>query len=168
MESPAFLDEVEAIDGENLAAGELLGHDAEGAVVVFPLAEGGDEDGVVEYEEIHVGGGEDGQAPAGDFAGLWEVDGEDFVGTPGGGEEIFQAAHVAGEWGVVRGGGVGFVAGEDGVLVGETGEVVDVAVGVVAFDAFLQPEDFGDTEGVAEFLFGVLAGEVGVAVRVKQ
>ena len=80
----------------------MLGDDAEGAVVVFPLAEGGDEDGVVEDEEIHVGGGEDGQAPAGDFAGLGEVDGDDVVRAPGGGEEIFQAVGVVGEGIVVR------------------------------------------------------------------
>ena len=79
----------------------MLGDDAEGAVVVFPLAEGGDEDGVVEDEEIHVGGGKDREAPAGDFAGLREVDGEDFVGSARGGEEIFQATHVIGEWIVI-------------------------------------------------------------------
>jgi hypothetical protein len=57
----------------------LLGDDAERAVIVFPLAEGGDEDGVVEDEEIYVGGGKDRAAPAGDHAGLREVDGEDLV-----------------------------------------------------------------------------------------
>ncbi len=84
VQRAAFLDEVEAVDGDDLAGRKLLGDDAEGAVVVFPLAESGDEDGVVEDEEIHVGGGKDGEAPAGDLAGLGEVDGEDFVSSPGG------------------------------------------------------------------------------------
>lgn len=97
VEGAAFLDEVEAVDGDDLAVGELLGDDAEGADVVFPLAEGGDEDGVVEDEEIDVGGGENGEPPAGDLASLGEVDGEDLVGASGGGEEVFQSGHVSAE-----------------------------------------------------------------------
>ena len=54
MEGAAFLDEVEAVDGDDLAVRELLGDDAEAAVIVFPLAEGWNEDGVVEDEEIDV------------------------------------------------------------------------------------------------------------------
>lgn len=43
-----------------------------------------------------------------------------------------------------------------------------MTVGVIALDAFFKPEDFFHAEGVAEFLFGLLAGEVGVAVGVEQ
>jgi hypothetical protein len=97
----AFLDEVEAVDGDDFSVGKLLGDDAEGTVVVFPLAEGGDEDGVVEDEEIYVGGGKDREAPAGDLAGLWEVDGNHFERFAGGGLEVPEAMEVIGEWLVI-------------------------------------------------------------------
>lgn len=69
---------------------------------------------------------------------------------------------------MVGGGSVRFLAGEDGVLVGEASEVVDVSIGVVAFDAFFQPKDLGDPEAVTEFLFGLFAREVRVAVFIEQ
>lgn len=101
MQRAAFLDEVEAVDRDDLAGGELFGDDAEGTVVVFPLAEGGDEDGVVEDEEIHVGGGEDGEAPAGNFAGLGEVYGNHIERPARGGLEVPETVKVIGEWLVV-------------------------------------------------------------------
>ena len=70
VEGAAFLDEVEAVDGDDLAIRKLLGDDADGTTVVFRLAEGRDENGMVKDEEIDVGGGEDGEARAGDFACL--------------------------------------------------------------------------------------------------
>ena len=36
------------------------------------------------------------------------------------------------------------MAGEDGVLIGEAREVVDMAVCIIALDALAEPEDFGD------------------------
>lgn len=36
---------------------------------------------MVQDEEVDVGGGEDGKAPPGDFTGLGEMDGDDFVGA---------------------------------------------------------------------------------------
>lgn len=44
MQGAAFLNEVEAVDGDDLAAWELFCDDAEGTVVVVPLAEGRNED----------------------------------------------------------------------------------------------------------------------------
>lgn len=88
VEGSAFLDEVEAIDGDDFTVGKLLGDDAESAVVVFGLAKGGDEKRVVENEEVHVGGGEDGESPARHFACLWQVDGNDFVRFAFGGGEV--------------------------------------------------------------------------------
>ena len=54
--------------------------------------------------------------------------------------------------------GVGLDGGEDGVLGYEAGEVVDVAVGVVAGDAAVEPEDLVDAEVVVEGLLELLAG----------
>ena len=47
---------------------------------------------------------------------------------------------------------------DDGALVDEAGEVVDVAVGVVARDAVAQPEDLGDAEVVAEVALDLARG----------
>lgn len=63
---------------------------------------------------------------------------------------------------------VRFHAGEYGILVGEAREVVDVAIGVVAFDSFFEPKDFGNTKFVTQQLFGLFAGEMGIAVGVEE
>lgn len=65
--------------------------------------------------------------------------------------------------------GIGLDAGEDLVFVDEAGDVVDVAVGVVAGAAFVEPDDLFDAEGVVEGLFEMGAGfgfvtEAGIAL----
>ena len=65
--------------------------------------------------------------------------------------------------------GVGLDAGKDFIFVDETGDVVDVAVGVVSGTAFVEPENFFDAEIVVEGLLEVAAGfgfvaEAGVAL----
>ena len=64
-----------------------------------------------------------------------------------------EAVEVLGEREVVLVGGVGFDAGEDGVFGDEAGDVVDVAVGVVAGAAAMQPEGLVDAEVVVEGAF---------------
>ena len=60
--------------------------------------------------------------------------------------------------------GVGFDGGgEDGVFGDEAGDVVYVAVGVVAGAAFVEPDGLVDAEVVVEGLFEVFAGFVFVA-----
>ncbi len=54
VEGAALLDEIEAIDGDDLAAWEKLADEPEGAVIIAGLPEGGDEDGVVNDEKIDV------------------------------------------------------------------------------------------------------------------
>ena len=61
-----------------------------------------------------------------------------------------EAVEVLGEREVVLVGGVGLDAGEDGVFRDEAGDVVDVAVGVVAGAAAVQPEGLVDAEVVVE------------------
>src|ERR1035441_3135146 len=80
-----------------------------------------------------------------------------------------QAVEIFGEWEVVLVGGVGLRAGEDGVslVIGsgdEAGDVVDVAVGVVAGAAAMEPEGLVDAEVVVEGLLELLAGDAGVAL----
>ena len=74
-----------------------------------------------------------------------------------------EAVEVLGERKVVFVVGVGFDAGEDLVFADEAGDVVDVAVGVVAGAAAVEPEGLVDAEVVVEGLFEVLAGFVFVA-----
>ena len=76
---------------------------------------------------------------------------------------------VLGEREVVGVGGIGLDAGEDGVGRDEAGNVVNVAVGVVAGAAAGEPEGLVDAEVVAEGAFELGAGlvrraEAGVAL----
>ncbi len=64
------------------------------------------------------------------------MNGNDFVGLAGWGEEIFESAHISREHLVVGRCGIGLLAGEDVGFVGETCEVVDVAIRIIALDAF--------------------------------
>ena len=59
--------------------------------------------------------------------------------------------------------GAGLDDGDDRVRVDEPGQVVDVAVGVVAVDAPAQPDDVADAEVVGEDPLHRLAVEPGVA-----
>ena len=63
-----------------------------------------------------------------------------------------EAVEVFGEREVVLVVGVGLDAGEDGVVGDEAGDVVDVAVGVVAGDAAVEPDGLVDAEVVVEGL----------------
>ena len=65
--------------------------------------------------------------------------------------------------------GVGLDGGEDGVFADEAGDVVDVAVGVVACAAAMEPDGLVDAEVVVEGLLeglagGLLVAEAGVAL----
>ena len=60
-------------------------------------------------------------------------------------------------------GSVWFDGGKDGVFCYEAGDVIDVAVGVVAGAAAVEPEDLVDAEVVVEGLFELGAGDTGVA-----
>jgi len=151
-------DQVDGVDADDLAGGEAGGDDVEGAAVVG-VVEGGDEDERVGDVEVGVAGGE-ALALEDDGRGHGEFDdleGFAFVGA-GRVAEGVEAREVFGEWEVVLVGGVGFDAGEDGggfVFWGgdETGDVVDVAVGVVAGTAAREPEGLVDAEVVAEGAF---------------
>ena len=157
------------MDADDVAGGEAFGDDVEGVAVVA-VVEGGDEDEVVGDVEVGVAGGEAltledygrGHGELDDVEGLALT----FASAVAGGAE---AVEVFGEGEVVLVVGVLFDGGEDGVFVDETGDVVDVAVGVVAGTAFVEPDGLVDAEVIVEGLFEVLAGgffvtEAGVAL----
>ena len=60
--------------------------------------------------------------------------------------------------------GVGFDGGDDLILGDEARDVVDVAMGVVAGAAAVEPEDLVDAELLVECGFELLFGDAGVAL----
>ncbi len=149
----------------DFAGGEAGGDDVEGVAVVG-VVEGGDEDEAVGDVEVGVAGGE-ALAFEDDRGGHWELD--DLEGVTCQVAEVAEAVEVFGEGQVIFVVGVGLDGGEDLVSGDEAGDVVDVAVGVVAGAAFVEPEDLFDAEVVVEGLLEVMAGlvfgaEAGVAL----
>src|ERR1017187_6801706 len=135
MEGAEAPDEVDGVDADDFAGGKAGGDDVEG-VAILRIIEGGDEDERVGDVEVGVAGGE---ALAGkvDRRGHGKLD--DLERLAAKAAEAAEAVEVFGEEEMVLVGGVGFDAGEDGVFGDEAGDVVDVAVGVVAGAAAVQP-----------------------------
>jgi hypothetical protein len=158
-------DEVDGVDADDLAGGEAGGDDVE-SVAVVAVVEGGDEDEIVGDVEVGVAGRETlafeddrfGHGKLHDLEGLvFEV------------AEGAEAVEVFGEGKVILVAGVGLDTGEDLVFGDEAGDVVDVAVGVVAGAAFVEPENLFNAQVGVEGLLEVLAGggfvaEAGVAL----
>ena len=157
-------DEIDGVDADDVAGGEAGGEGVEGVAVVW-VVEGGDEDALVGDVEVGVAGWqalalEDDRGGHGEFDDMERVAPQ----VAGGAEAI----EVFGERQVVFVCGVGFDGGQDGVLTidggDEAGDVVDVAVRVVAGAASVEPEGLVDAEVVVEGLFELLAAEAGVAL----
>ena len=130
-------DEVDGVDADDFAIGEAAGYDVEGVAVVA-VVEGGDEDERVGDVEVGVAGGE---TLVGEDDGRRHGEFDDFEGLVFEVAEAAEAVEILGEEEVVFVAGVGLDAGEDFVFADEAGDVVDVAVGVVAGAAFVEPED---------------------------
>ena len=126
------------MDADDLAVGEAAGDDVEGVAVVA-VVEGGDEDERVGDVEVGVAGGE---ALAFEDYGRRHGEFDDLEWLVVEVAEAAEAVEVFGEREMVFVVGVGFDASKDFVFVDEAGDVVDVAVGVVAGAAFVEPEDF--------------------------
>jgi len=142
VEGPEAPDQVDGVDADDFAGGEACGDDVEGVAVVG-VVEGGDEDEPVGDVEVGVAGGE-ALAFEDDRCGHGEFD--DFKGFVFEVAEGAEAVEVFGEGEMVFVVGVGLDAGEDFVFGDEAGDVVDVAVGVVAGAALVEPEDFFDAK----------------------
>jgi len=153
-------DEVYGVDADNFAGGEELGEDVEGDAVVG-IVERWDEDQSVGDVEVGVAGGEALVAEH-DRARQGQLDQRELLAGEGAGG--FEADEVFGEGLVVGVSGVGLNGGDDGFRGDEAGDVVDVAVGVVAGDAAVEPEDLVNAEVVGENLLKLLTGESGVAL----
>lgn len=137
MQGSALLNEIEAVDSDDFPIGEKLADDSQSAFVIFRLPESRDENSVVEDEKIHIGRRQDGKSPTWNLAGLWKMDGYDLIGSSGGSEEIFQPPHISREHGMIGRVFIRILTCKDAGLVGETCEVVDVAIRIIAFDSSL-------------------------------
>jgi hypothetical protein len=157
-------DEVDGVDADHFAVREATGDDVEGVAVVA-VVEGGDKDERVGDVEVGVAGGE---ALAFEDYGRWHGEFDRVEGLVFEVAEAAEAVEVFGEGKMVFVAGVGLDAGEDFIFADEAGDVVDVAVGVVAGAALVEPEDFFDAEVGLKGLFEVFSGfgfgaEAGVA-----
>lgn len=165
MDGAEAPDEFGAVDADDFVLGQAGLKDVEGLAVVFLIAVGGDEERAVDEVEVDVGGGE---AFSVIFDGGRHGDFDDFEGAAvlvAEGVELFADAFerfVIGVFGVLFGGEDDLGGGD------EAGEVVDVAIGVVAFDAAGEPADVGLAVVVFEVLLDAGAVEVGVAVFVEE
>src|SRR5277367_1089618 len=133
-------DQVDGVDADDFAGGEAAGDDVEG-VAVLAVVEGGDEDEIVRDVEVGVAGGE---ALAFEDYGRGHGEFDDLEGFVLEVAEAAEAVEVFGEGEMVFVAGVGLDAGENFVFGDEAGDVVDVAVGVVAGAALVEPENFFD------------------------
>ena len=141
-------DEVYGVDAYDLAIREAGGDDVEGVAVVG-VVEGGDHDEAVGDVEVGVAGRE-ALVFEEDRRGHGEFD--YFEGLVVEVAEAAETVEVFGEGEMVFVAGVGLDTGEDFIFADEAGDVVDVAVGVVAGAAFVEPEDLFDAQVVVENL----------------
>ncbi len=153
-------DQIDGVDADDIAIREERGEGVEGDAVVW-IMEGGHEDEAVGNVEIGVAGGQ-ALAAEDDWPGHRQLG--DGVLLPFPGARGLETGEIFGEYFVVGVAGVGFDGGEDCVGRDKAGDVVDVAVGVVADDAAVEPQDVVDTKVVVENGFQLLLAHAGVAL----
>ena len=79
-----------------------------------------------------------------------------------------EPVEVGAERFVVRVVRIFFNDGDHRIVSNETGDIIHVAVRVVAINSIAQPEDLFDAKLLLELVFDLCAVELGVAVRVEQ
>ena len=62
---------------------------------------------------------------------------------------------------------IGFADADDCTRIDEARDVVDMTVGVVAGDAFTEPNEMGNTERILEKCFNLLPGQIGIAILIE-
>jgi len=158
-------DEVGAIDADDASVGEEVLQGVERGFVGGWIAIGWQENDVIGDIEIGVAGRETLAAVFDDarHGQLDDAEGSAVLIAHG-----FQAHEVFLEGRVVDVVGIVLESSHDGGWVHETGEVVDVTIGIIAGDAVAEPEDVGDAEIIAKILLDLRLGELGIAIRVQQ
>ena len=153
VESAEAPDEFAAIDRDDLAGGEGLVERGDGPGIVLAAIDR-KEDGGVRDIEICVARGE---ALALAFHAGWHGERENMKRLAARKSHDVESVEVALEgleiWVVL----VFFDGGDDGGRADEPGDVIDMAIRVVALDAVAEPEDGFHPECVAEFFFNCSA-----------
>ena len=148
------------MDADDLAVREAFGQRVQGETVIW-IVEGWDKDQGVSNVEVGVACR---QALAFEEDGRGHGQACDFEGLAVEIASGFQACKVLGEGEMIFVCGVGFDGGDDAVGSNEARDVVDVAVGVVAGAAAMQPESLADAEVIVKGLFQLLARDARVAL----
>jgi hypothetical protein len=160
MDGAEAPDEVAAVNANDFTRGKKPGDGVEGHAVIG-IVEGRNQDQIVGDIKIGVAGGE--ALSAKDHrAGKRQVNDPQLAAMEVSGSA--QAAQVFLERLVVGVGAAGFHHGEHRVGGHETGNVVHVAVSVVALDAMAQPDDFFHAQVIGEELLQFLPGDSGIAL----
>jgi len=102
----------------------------------------------------------------GDGIGQRELHGREGLAVRG--AEVLQAAGIFGERGIVGVIEVGDFGDEDAVGFKEASEVIDMAVGIVADEAIVEPEHFIRSEAGGELAFDSRRGGLAVAAGVEH
>jgi hypothetical protein len=152
-------DQVATGNGDDLAIGEKFGEGGERDAIVW-IAEGGDEDDAIGDVEIGVAGGE---TLSGEEDGFGHGEGFDAQGLAGFIFHLLEEREIFLERGVIGFGWIWFDDRDNRGRVDEAGEIVDVAVGIVAGDTVAEPENVGGTEIIAQDIFDFGAGHPGIA-----
>ena len=148
------------MDANHFAGWEKLGKNVE-RFAVIRIVEGRDENQTIRDVEVAITGW---QTLA--FKDHWrwhrQLDNTEWLACEVAGG--LQTVEVFREWQVVVVCVVGLGDGDDSVLADKTGDVVDVAVGVVSGYATIHPEDLVDAEIIVEDFFELLAADARVAL----
>lgn len=164
MERTEAPDEFGGIDTDDAAIWEEFLEDCEG-LWVFRALVGWDEDDLIGDIEVSVTGWE---ALAVVFDPARHGKFDDAEGIAVQVAEGSEPSEILLEQLIVLVRGIGFDDGDDGLGVGEAGEIVDMPVRVIPDDSFAEPKDLGHTEVIAEVLLNLRFGEMRISIGIKE
>ena len=130
-------------------------------MAIVRVVEGGNEDDRVRDVEVGIAGG---QALAFEVDGRRHRQRDDLVRIACKIARGVQARKVFSQWQVILVAGVWFDSGDDLIFCDEAGDVVDVAMRVIARAATIQPEHLLDAEVLTKGILKLLARDAGVTL----
>src|SRR5262245_10968902 len=153
-----------AVDADNAAAGKLALKDFNGfGVARVPICRDGDQS--IGDVKVRVAGGKTAALVFQATGHRQFNDAERPALRVACGAEQFE---ILPERGVVRVVRIGLDDGHKGRRTHEAREVIDVSVGVVAFDAVAKPENLPYAQKIAQVTFDVTRGQLRIAIGIEQ
>ena len=134
-----------AVHRHHFTTGKTLADNATGFGIATFLLEGRHQDGVIDDEKIGITRG---HHLILDDEWLWHGKRYDFQRPAPHGGEALQSFEVLREDTMIRTPAILLHTGYDTIGAEEAGDIVDVAIGIVAFDAIAQPKDPAHAKGV--------------------